>query len=142
MKISKMRLLATTAPLAAVLLSTPSFAQEETSDGAGIEEIIVTAQRREENLQDVPLSVTAVSGDKLDAISAGGVDIRGRGQQYLACDGAGGGRPRASRCPVTVRNADCHTARTGGDIACMTRPAPQDPWSPPIVRRGTDRCPW
>jgi iron complex outermembrane receptor protein len=67
MKISKMRLLATTAPLAAVLLSTPSYAQEETSDSAGIEEIIVTAQRREENLQDVPISVSAFTAEQMAA---------------------------------------------------------------------------
>ncbi len=55
-----------------------AFAQDEAAtEGPGLGEIVVTAQRREENLQDVPLSVTAVSGDKLDAISAGGVDIRG-----------------------------------------------------------------
>ena len=65
MKISKRRLLATTAPLAAVLLSTPSYAQEESSEGAGIEEIIVTAQRREENLQDVPISVSAFGAEQI-----------------------------------------------------------------------------
>ena len=63
---------------AAVFIAPAAYAQDETADeGAGLSEIVVTAQRREENLQDVPLSVTAVSGDKLDAISAGGVDIRG-----------------------------------------------------------------
>ncbi|MFN0047014.1 MAG: TonB-dependent receptor [Sphingorhabdus sp.] len=58
-------------------LIAPAYGQEEAAEEAGLGEIVVTAQRREENLQDVPLSVTAVSGDKLDAISAGGVDIRG-----------------------------------------------------------------
>lgn len=53
------------------------MAQEAVAEDAGLTDIVVTAQRREENLQDVPLSVTAVSGDKLDAISAGGVDVRG-----------------------------------------------------------------
>lgn len=53
-------------------------AQEETvQNSATLGEIVVTAQRREENLQDVPLSVTAVSGDQLGALTAGGVDIRG-----------------------------------------------------------------
>ena len=55
--------------------ATPLFAQEAPSTD-GLTEIVVTAQRREENLQDVPLSITAVKGDKLDAITAGGVDIR------------------------------------------------------------------
>lgn len=36
-----------------------------------VEEIVVTAQKREENLRDVPISVQAFSGDKLDAL---GVD--------------------------------------------------------------------
>ena len=32
-------------------------------DDEAIEEIIVTAQKREQNLQDVPLSILAISGD-------------------------------------------------------------------------------
>src|SRR5690606_24695221 len=32
-----------------------------------VEEVVVTAQKREENLQDVPISVTALSADALDA---------------------------------------------------------------------------
>ena len=34
--------------------------------GAQLEEIIVTAQKRAESLQDVPISMTALSGDKID----------------------------------------------------------------------------
>jgi len=41
-------------------MSLPSFAQ-------GLEEVIVTAQRREESLQDVPMSISAFSGDALNA---------------------------------------------------------------------------
>lgn len=58
-------------------LTTPALAQDAPAEGEGLEDIVVTAQRREENLQDVPLSITTVGGDKLDAITAGGVDIRG-----------------------------------------------------------------
>jgi iron complex outermembrane receptor protein len=40
---------------------------ESHSHNRTIEEIIVTAQKREENIQDVPLTVQAFSGDMLDA---------------------------------------------------------------------------
>lgn len=40
-----------------------------------IEEIIVTAQKREENIQEVPISITSLSGDRLNARFAGGADI-------------------------------------------------------------------
>jgi iron complex outermembrane recepter protein len=56
--------------------ATPAYAQDEAADDGGLEEIVVTAQRREENLQDIPISVDVVSGDKLDAINSGGGDIR------------------------------------------------------------------
>lgn len=62
------------------LLSQVSFAQDPAAQDAAaqdaasesvgsnlmLEEVKVTAQKREESLQDVPLSVAAVSGDKLD----------------------------------------------------------------------------
>jgi iron complex outermembrane recepter protein len=40
-------------------------AETQADDQFGVEDIIVTAQRREERLQDVPIAVTAVSGDSL-----------------------------------------------------------------------------
>jgi iron complex outermembrane recepter protein len=58
-------------------VSMPAFAQdaaEEKTDG--LTDIVVTAQRREQSLQDVPVSVDVVSGDKLSAITSGGGDIR------------------------------------------------------------------
>ncbi len=39
----------------------------DSADSMVLEEIIVTAQRREQNIQDIPLSVTAISGDLLSA---------------------------------------------------------------------------
>jgi iron complex outermembrane receptor protein len=39
-------------------------------------EVIVTAQKRAENINDVPVSVTAVGGEKLDVIRSSGGDIR------------------------------------------------------------------
>jgi iron complex outermembrane recepter protein len=65
-----------TALLCAMAGASPLFAQEtapqSSSDNVvGLEEIVVTAQRRAENLQDVPISVTAINANSL---AAGGVN--------------------------------------------------------------------
>ena len=55
--------------LAAALQATPTAAlaqeDEPTSRSGGLGEIVVTAQRREENLQDVPIAVNAIGSDSL-----------------------------------------------------------------------------
>lgn len=50
-------------------------AQNSDSEFA-LEEIIVTAQRREQSLQDVPISVSTLQGDRINEFAAGGSDIR------------------------------------------------------------------
>ncbi|WP_439569477.1 TonB-dependent receptor [Sphingopyxis sp.] len=66
--------------LASAGWAAPAAAQDApttpAADDGTLGEIIVTAQRREENLQDIPVSVDVVSGAKLDAINSGGGDIR------------------------------------------------------------------
>lgn len=52
----------------------PAQAQE-TADDARVDTIIVTTTRREENIQDVPGSVTAVPAATLDALTEAGGDI-------------------------------------------------------------------
>jgi iron complex outermembrane receptor protein len=45
--------------------------------GAGeLEQVVVTAQKREQDLQKVPSSVAAVSDEKLDVMTSGGLDVR------------------------------------------------------------------
>lgn len=65
----KQTLLATAAT---VMFSAPAFAQDAPAEGAagadnggGLEEIVVTAQKREQNLQSVPVAVTALSAEAL-----------------------------------------------------------------------------
>jgi iron complex outermembrane receptor protein len=41
-----------------------------------LETVMVTAERREENIRDVPISVTVVAGEQLDALASGGGDVR------------------------------------------------------------------
>jgi iron complex outermembrane receptor protein len=63
--------------VAAMMAGQPAMAQTPSGETGALGEIVVTATRREENLQNVPLSVAALAGDKLDVIASGGVDIRG-----------------------------------------------------------------
>jgi len=68
-------LFATTALTAA--LPTVAFAQAAPTDGANAEdtgEIIVNARRADERLQDVPVSVQAISGDKLEKLAVTSAD--------------------------------------------------------------------
>ncbi len=79
------RLFATSWRIAAALSSAsalalgtaaPAMAQDEGATRAGLDEITVTAQRREENQQEVPISITTVPEDRFAAILAGAEDIR------------------------------------------------------------------
>ncbi len=57
----------------ALLTAAPSGMAQSNEQGdsvTGIEEVIVTARRRDESLQDVPLSLTAFTGDQLERIGA------------------------------------------------------------------------
>ena len=72
-KLSRMhqRVLALTAvmPLGAAIAQTTSSAPE-------LQQVTVTAQRRTENIKEVPISVTAIKGERLDVLTSGGDDIR------------------------------------------------------------------
>lgn len=51
----------------ALVLALPQFAHAQVaSSGPVVEELVVTAQRREERLQDVPLAVSAMAGPALE----------------------------------------------------------------------------
>lgn len=68
------KLLLSLSAIAIVATSAPAFAQQSTD--SRLDEIIVTAQRREENLQDVPVSVATLGGETLAAVTSAGADIR------------------------------------------------------------------
>lgn len=50
------------------------FAAESDRSSAAIEEIVVTATKREQSLQDVPVSISALSGDFLNELGASGLE--------------------------------------------------------------------
>jgi iron complex outermembrane receptor protein len=59
--------------LASVAITSPAFAQDQGPATANVEDdsddIVVTAQKREENLQDVPISIKALGTEKLDQLN-------------------------------------------------------------------------
>ena len=61
-----------------LLMAPAAWAQDtpdaERSSGQGLEEIVVTAQKRSENLQNVPIAVSTMTADSLE--SAGIVSTR------------------------------------------------------------------
>lgn len=73
--------LLTIAIAAALGVSHAGFAQEEAAedDEALLEEVIVTATRREGNILDVPISITALTGEELELLGA--LDITYLAQQ-------------------------------------------------------------
>lgn len=55
--------------LAIALSASPAFAQDQAdADGGNDNTIIVTAQKREQSIQDVPLTVSAIGGEQMDKI--------------------------------------------------------------------------
>ena len=59
-----------TALATGILLAAPAFSASDV-----LEEIVVTAQKKEENIQEVPISITRMAGDRLNARFTGGEDI-------------------------------------------------------------------
>jgi len=78
MKLSRMhkRLLALSAvmPLAAMAQEVTQATNQAAS--GQLETVTVTAQRRTENIKEVPVSVSTIANEKLDVILSGGQDIR------------------------------------------------------------------
>jgi iron complex outermembrane receptor protein len=67
--------------ITASICAAPSFAQQatETEQASSVDDIVVTARRREESLKDVPVAVTAVSAERLE--QTGAADITTLQQQ-------------------------------------------------------------
>ena len=60
----------------AMALPLPAAWAQTPTETATLGEVIVTAQRRSENIQDVPVAVSTLSDEKLDILASGGDDIR------------------------------------------------------------------
>lgn len=61
----------------AALLSSAALAQEQTEENSlELETIMVTAQKRTQNVQEVPISVAALTPKTLDVMGSGALDVR------------------------------------------------------------------
>src|SRR5688572_22683815 len=89
---NRVRLLACTALSTFGLASAPGYAQDAEQQG-GVTEIIVTAQKREQSLQDVPIAVTALGTETLQANRIETVaDLSGLAPGLTAAPTAGGSK--------------------------------------------------
>ncbi len=69
-------------------LAVPAMAQAQSAD----DEIIVTARRREENQQDVPLAVSALGAEQLERANISSVnDLQGTAPNLIISQGPGSG---------------------------------------------------
>ena len=110
----------TLAILVSAALSSTAYAAEEaeTEETSGLNTITITAQKRSESLQEVPLSVTAIYGDKLREDNMESVsDIGGQtpglvfsafsvGQPEIAIRGIGTKEDGAAASDSTVISVD------------------------------------
>ncbi len=59
-----------------IALAMPALAQEASENEARLSKVTVTAQKIEEDLQEVPISIATVSDEKLTNLKASGADVR------------------------------------------------------------------
>src|SRR5262249_5133381 len=91
-----------------------SLPRAESTDGDKISEIVVTAQKREERLLNVPVSISVLTGKNLDKSSAQGVLAelnRVPGVVVSSPDGGAGGLGGAQ---IAVRGAAAGAAALAG----------------------------
>lgn len=57
--------------LASTMMTGLAHAQSQADPNTALEQVVVTAQKRSENLQDVPVSIQALGGEKLEQLQVG-----------------------------------------------------------------------
>jgi iron complex outermembrane receptor protein len=91
-----------------IAVAETSIASNSPSQDAHLDEIIVTAQKRQENVQDVPSSVSVLSGSQLQELGAAQLsDYAGYLPGFTV---EGGGAPGAAR--LSLRGIESNTSST------------------------------
>ncbi len=90
------------------------FAQAPDASAVTLEEVVVTAQKRAERLQEVPISITVLSGDKLDGSSDRGVaDALNRVPSVFAPVTNNAGRVGGGNPSIAIRGVSAATVGGG-----------------------------
>ena len=104
-------------PLASALLAGAPHAFAQGTNDTGLEEVIVSAQKRDENLQTVPLSIQAIGTEKLEQLHIGAFDdyVKFLPSVSFQAGGAGGGPngPGFSRVLMRGVSSDSNLNHSG-----------------------------
>jgi iron complex outermembrane receptor protein len=116
--------MASAASALALGMALPAFAQEAGGQAPGDDEIVVTAQKRSERLQDVPISITVINPEVMESTNARnfaelqgvvpGVFFHGNsggGRTYITLRGATGLALNTGDEPVAIYVDDIYIAR-------------------------------
>ncbi len=85
------------------IVAVPAHAQDAPTSGLALEEVTVTARRREESLQSTPVAVTALTGAALEMRAAGSVDAVSQFVPNVQFDGAAALSGGAYNATVFIR---------------------------------------
>ncbi|MBV8146549.1 MAG: TonB-dependent receptor, partial [Gammaproteobacteria bacterium] len=96
----------------------PAYAQEQSASG-GLQEVVVTATKRSESLQDVPLSITAIGTEQLQNLNIHSQDdyVKFLPSVTIEKSGSGGGANGPGFGQVTMRGV---TADAGQNHSAST----------------------
>ena len=113
----------------------------EARTGKAADDIVITARKREERLQDVPASVTALTADNLTSVGAVKFEDYIARVPSLAVDNtaAGGGLNRAPRHPATDELTSVVCKMSGCCLISLAVPPPAARC--PSCLRGTSTIP-
>lgn len=93
-----------------VVLASASAQTAPVQDNMAGDDIVVTAQKREERLQDVPISVSVLGGDQLDSQTSGGVTEALRGVAGVSITST----PQGGATQLTIRGVAAGGATLAG----------------------------
>lgn len=123
---SRVRSFASLGLMTAVVFANQSFAQSSEPTSADIVEVIVTAQKREQSIQDVPITISALDGDTLSALGIDQFDklsdfipglvvqqqsVNNNGYVIRGITSDDGGAPIAPRVSVYLNGTDVSRSR-------------------------------